>query len=78
MFPLTWLFLGWIVLVGIFGIMAFFTLITTLRYGLSCHWTYIASGLFLFVSLVVMLAVINYATSVDLTQSFDPMSLIQG
>lgn len=74
MIPLAWIFFAWVVLVGVFGFASLLTLATTLRYGLSCSWTYLTAGLFIAVSVAVILITIGFATSVDLKQAFDPFS----
>ncbi len=75
MIPLAWIFIAWIVLVAVFAIASLITLATTLRYGLSCSWTYLISGVFVAVSVGVVLMTLSYAASLDLTQGFDLMSL---
>lgn len=76
MIPLVWVFLIWIVLVGIFCLVSLVTLTTTLRYGLSCSWTYLTAGLFIAVSVTVVLLTLGYAASIDLHQGFDVFSLL--
>ncbi len=75
MFPLAWIFFGWLTLVVVFGLASLMTLATTLRYGLSCSSTYIATGIFLAVSVGVILMTLGYAVTGDLTLAFDPFSL---
>lgn len=70
MFPLLWIFFAWIVLVGIFCLASLITLATTLRYGLSCSWTYLVAGTFLTVSIGVIVLTLGYAASIDLGQGF--------
>ncbi len=70
MFPLLWIFFAWIILVGIFCLASLITLATTLRYGLSCSWTYVVAGAFLTVSVGVIVLTLGYAASIDLRQGF--------
>ncbi|MBP9762067.1 hypothetical protein KBD34_00430 [Patescibacteria group bacterium] len=75
MFPLAWIFFAWIALVAVFGFMSLLTLATTVRYGLACSSTYVAAGVFALGSFGVIALTVGYAASIDLTQSFDLISL---
>ncbi len=75
MIPLLWIFIAWIVVVGLFGLASLLTLATTVRYGLSCSSTYLSAGLFVAVSIGVIVLTVGYAGSVDLTQPFSLLSL---
>lgn len=74
MFPLTWIFIAWIVIVGIFVVISLLTLAATFRYGLSCSWTYLIAGLFVAVFVAVVLMVLTYAGNADLALPFNPLS----
>lgn len=74
MIPLLWIFLAWIVLVGIFCLASLVTLATTLRYGLSCSWTYLVTGFFIVVSVAAILLTLFYVANIDLQQGFSVFS----
>jgi hypothetical protein len=76
MIPLLWIFLAWVILVGIFGLTSLITLATTLRYGLSCSYTYLAAGAFLTVSVGIIVLVLGYTASIDLSQGFAVFSAL--
>lgn len=70
MIPLLWIFFAWIILVGFFCLASLITLATTLRYGLSCSWTYLTAGIFAVVSVGIIVLTLGYASTIDLSQGF--------
>ena len=70
MIPLTWFLAGWAVLLVIFAFATFLTVAMTIRYGLSCFSTYIATTLFLGVIAFVLFASGGYLLTVDWSQGF--------
>ena len=76
MVPFLWIFIAWIILVGLFCVTSLVTLATALRYGLSCTWTYLIAGIFIAVSVGAILLMLGYAATLDLSQSLDVFSLL--
>ena len=72
--PLLWFLYVWLVLVGLFGFMAFLTIAMTLRFGLSCAATYVYTGLFAIVSAGVIVSMASYLLTVDWSQMVNLLS----
>lgn len=68
MIPLGYFLVAWLVLVGIFAVMALITVLMNVRFGLSGIVTYAMTALFLGVVCVVLLATGGYFLSVDWSQ----------
>ncbi len=66
--PLIWFLFAWLALVAIFAFLAFLTIAMTLRFGLSCTSTYVYSGGFLLVSVIVVLMTSLYLMNIDWSQ----------
>ena len=77
MIPLSWLFLAWLILVGLFCLLALLTLAVHLRYGVAGFLTYASALLFIGVAGSVFWMAGSYLQTVDWTQSVDltPMFL---
>lgn len=71
MIPLGYFLVAWLVLVAIFSLMAFVTVIMNVRYGLSSIMTYVSTAVFLGVICVVLLAMGGYLSTVDWAQEVD-------
>lgn len=69
MIPLGYFVIAWLVIVAVFLILAFITVLMQLRFGLSGIFTYLAAALFLGVTFFTLLAVGGYLTTVDWTQT---------
>lgn len=69
MFPLSYLLIAWMVLVGIFLLFSLITIAVHLRYGLTGFMTSITAALFWAVTIAVLLSVSLAFTGVDWTQS---------
>lgn len=70
MIPLAWFLIAWLILLVIFVFMTLLTVAMTVRYGLSCVSTYVATGLFLLVILVVLFLTGSYLLGIDWSQNF--------
>ncbi len=68
MIPLGYFLIAWLVLVAIFALMTFVTVIMNVRYGLSGFLTYLSTAFFLGVVCVVLFAVGGYLLSIDWAQ----------
>jgi hypothetical protein len=68
MIPLGYFFVTWLVLIAIFGLMTFITVIMNVRYGLSGLITYLSTAFFLGVICVALFAVGGYLATVDWSQ----------
>lgn len=73
MFPLSWLLLGWLLAIGLFGILSLLTLSIHLKYAVSSFTTYAMTALFLGVTIFTLLFAVTYIASVDWSQSMDLM-----
>lgn len=71
MIPFSWLLLAWLVMLGVFGLVALITLFTHVRYGVANFTTYISTLAFLGVVSVVLFLTGTYFMQVDWTQSLD-------
>jgi small neutral amino acid transporter SnatA (MarC family) len=71
MIPLFFFFVAWLIVMALFSIMAFFTVYTNLKNGLSSQRTYVTTAVFLGVILIVFLFVGGYALTVNWNTSLD-------
>ncbi|MCC6564009.1 hypothetical protein IT087_03895 [Candidatus Uhrbacteria bacterium] len=71
MIPLGYFLIAWLVLVAIFALMAFVTVIMNVRYGLSGLMTYVSTAIFLIVVCAVLFMVGGYLATVDWSQEAD-------
>ncbi|MCK9361284.1 hypothetical protein M0Q28_03570 [Patescibacteria group bacterium] len=71
MIPLGYFLIAWLVLVAIFALMAFVTVIMNVRYGLSGLMTYVSTAIFLIVVCAVLFATGGYLATVDWSQEAD-------
>lgn len=65
MIPMSFLLLAWLILLGIFVIFAILTIGVHLRFGISNTFTAISAGVFLAVSILVILGTGIYFLQVD-------------
>ena len=73
MIPLSWLFVAWLILVAVFALLAMFTAILNVRFGLASFGTYATTAVFLLVPALVIIAVAFFMITVDWSQSFEIM-----
>ncbi len=71
MIPLPYFLIAWIVLVGIYAIMALLSTYQMLRFGLAGTGTYLSTIIFLAGVLIVIFAASAYLVSIDWTRSVD-------
>lgn len=71
MIPFSWLLLGWLVMLGLFGLLALITLFTHVRYGVANMTTYLSTLLFLGVATIALFLTGTYLAQVDWSQSLD-------
>lgn len=71
MIPLSYFLVAWLVLVALFALMTFITVIMNVRYGLSGLMTYVSTGVFLAVICAVLLGVGGYFATIDWSQEVD-------
>jgi hypothetical protein len=76
MIPLGYFLIAWLVLVAIFALLAFVTVIMNVRYGLSGLMTYLSTACFLIVVCVTLFVVGGFLVTVDWSQdvNFIPTS----
>ena len=65
MIPLTYFLIAWVVLLGIFGLAMFVTLLEMLKHGLPAMTTYVATFIFLIVTASVVVGTSLYLTQTD-------------
>lgn len=68
MIPLGYFLVAWLILIAIFALLTFVTVIMNVRYGLSSLMTYVSTAIFLGVICVVLFAVGGYFATVDWSQ----------
>ncbi len=68
MIPLGYFLIAWLVLVGLFCLLAFVTVVMQLRYGMSGTITFVSTTLFLVVSAAIILGMGWYFLTLDWTQ----------
>lgn len=68
MFPLSWLLLAWLVVVGFFLILALLTLVINIKYAVSSFTTYAMTALFLGVTVLILFLAASYISTVDWSQ----------
>ncbi|MBP9864099.1 hypothetical protein KBC54_01450 [Patescibacteria group bacterium] len=71
MIPLSYFLLAWFIFFIIFGIMAFISVVQMLRFGVAGFGTYVSTGAFLSVTLLVILGCSLYFISVDWQQTLN-------
>ena len=71
MIPLVYFAIAWLVLVAVFALMTFITVLMNVRYGLSGILTYISTAFFLIVICGVLFGVGVFLASVDWSQDLD-------
>ncbi len=71
MLPLSWLLLGWLVMIGVFFLTSLITLFTLIRNGVAGAMTYASTLIFIFISAGALLFTVNYFFQVDWSQSID-------
>lgn len=71
MLPLSWLLLTWLIMLGLFFLVALITLFTHLRYGVANFMTYFSTLIFVGVTTLALLVTSNYLVQVDWTQTLD-------
>lgn len=71
MIPFIYFLIAWLVLVAIFGLMSFITVLMNLRYGLSGPVTYMTTTIFIGVSSLILLGVGGYLFILDWSVSID-------
>lgn len=71
MIPFVYFLIAWLVLIAIFALMSFITVLMNLRYGLSGSVTYLTTAIFLGVSCLILLGVGGYLFTLDWTESID-------
>ncbi len=71
MIPLVYFAIAWLVLVAIFALMTFITVLMNVRYGLSGLLTYISTAFFLIVICGVLFGVGSFLVSVDWSKDLD-------
>ena len=71
MIPFVYFLIAWLVLIAIFALMSFITVLMNLRYGLSGSVTYLTTAIFLGVSCLILLGVGGYLFTLDWTVSID-------
>ena len=69
MIPLVYFLIAWLVLVGIFAILAFITVLMELRYAMHGIGTYVITSLFLGVTFLVLLTMGSYLAGIDWSQT---------
>lgn len=73
MIPLVYFAIAWLVLVAVFALMTFITVLMNVRYGLSGMMTYLSTALFLTVVCGVLLGAGSYLITVDWSQDVEIM-----
>jgi hypothetical protein len=68
MIPLGYFLIAWLVLVGLFCLLAFVTVVMQLRYGMSGTITFVSTTLFLVVSAAIILGMGWYLLMLDWSQ----------
>lgn len=71
MIPFSWLLLAWLVMLGVFALVALITLFTHVRYGVANVTTYFSTLLFLGVTTGALFLTGTYLMHVDWSQSLD-------
>lgn len=71
MIALSWFLLAWLIMLGLFFLVALITLITHLRYGVANFMTYFSTVTFIGVVALALLFTSGYLTQVDWTQNLD-------
>ncbi len=69
--PLVWFLFAWLILIGLFALATLITLAMNLKYGITGFGTYLSTGIFLIVAVVVLMVASGYLLSVDWTQSYN-------
>jgi hypothetical protein len=64
-----YLFYAWLIAVALFSLLAAFTSIIALRFGLSSFGTYMTTAVFLAVSVLVIVLVGGFSMTVDWSQT---------
>jgi uncharacterized membrane protein YhaH (DUF805 family) len=71
MIPLYFFAIGWLVLLAVFMVVAAFSILQMLRFGLAHPVTYGTTFLFMAAAAVVVLGTLGYLATVDLKQTVD-------
>lgn len=68
MIPLVYFVIAWLVLIAIFALLTFITVLMNVHYGLSGMLTYLSTAIFLVVICGVLLGVGSYLITIDWSQ----------
>lgn len=74
MIPLSYFLLAWFIFFVIYAMTAFISVIQMLRFGIAGMGTYLSTGIFLSLSLVVILSTSLYFLTVDWQQGVNIFS----
>ncbi len=83
MFSLSWLLIGWLLAIGLFGILALLTIGIHLKYAVSSFTTYAMTALFLGVTILTLffattyIATVDWSRTADMAPSFSPNRVIE-
>ncbi len=76
MIPLSFFILGWLVLLAIYGLLSFFSLVQMIRYCVAGPMAYFSSLLFILVAAGVIGSTVLYVSQTDLQAGLDMSSII--
>jgi hypothetical protein len=78
MIPLYLFLAAWLVLLVIYGFVAFISIVQMVRFGLASSMTYFSTGIFLFVAGIVLAGTTIYLATVDWSLALDVTSIFGG
>ncbi|MDO8584232.1 MAG: hypothetical protein Q7R83_03590 [bacterium] len=71
MISLSWILIGWLILMAIYALFVLLTITVYLRYGVAYPTTYVATAFFLGVMTFVVIGVGSYFLTVDWSQTIN-------
>jgi hypothetical protein len=75
MIPLSIFLIAWLVLLGIYALLALVSIVQMVRFGVSGSMTYFSTGIYLAVAAFVLTATVLYFLTVDWSLGLDVGSL---